>query len=383
MISRFSCSNYRNVTAEDVELERVNVLIGPNNCGKTNFLRALGILGEIAQDSSFDKVMEGHGGSGVLNRAVKWPGEIVLNWSFRNMLVESYEIMIQVRSPDAPAQGQRVLKQRLTTTSSESWTLPANIGGHELKADGFSPLLSWLETCAALLGAQRKQSAPLEFIQDVRSYSNARSQNLSSIRRDLTQEPVKIANDVQRFAPDGAGLANALWHLDQHDPDGLSGLTERLRPLLPSLRRIRVKEGGGYRWVELILGEDAYSLPDMSDGTLKALLLATLLFAGDPLTLLSIDEPELNLHPAWLKVVAGWLYSAPKARQILISTHSPDLLDRFTEGFRAGEVAVLVFDAAGRVRNLKRDEVSRFFDEGWELGDLYRVGEPQLGGWPW
>lgn len=123
----------------------------------------------------------------------------------------------------------------------------------------------------------------------------------------------------------------------------------------------------------------------MSDGTLKILFLATLLETTQPISFLGLDEPELNLHPGWLRVVARWLQTAKRAEQIFVSTHSPDLLDSFTEGFRSGDVKLLVFDTRDgpHVRAVHPADLDSFFQEGWELGDLYRVGEPQLGGWPW
>jgi predicted ATPase len=122
----------------------------------------------------------------------------------------------------------------------------------------------------------------------------------------------------------------------------------------------------------------------MSDGTLKALWLALLLFSPVQQSLLAIDEPELNLHPAWLKVIGGWLQRFCSAEQLFVSTHSPDLLDTFTEGFRTGQVALFVFGAGEQeIRRVETPELDEFFREGWELGDLYRIGEPKLGGWPW
>ena len=122
----------------------------------------------------------------------------------------------------------------------------------------------------------------------------------------------------------------------------------------------------------------------MSDGTLKALWLALLLFSPDRGSLLSIDEPELNLHPAWLRVIGGWLQRFSSAEQLFVSTHSPDLLDSFTEGFKNGAVELFVFGKGeAPLHQIEPAALDGFFQEGWELGDLYRVGEPKLGGWPW
>ena len=66
-----------------------------------------------------------------------------------------------------------------------------------------------------------------------------------------------------------------------------------------------------------------------------------------------------------------------------ISTHSPDFLDEFTEGFLSGEVGIFVFDSSRKmsIRKLDRLEMSPELKD-WTLGDLYRVGDPVIGGWP-
>ena len=99
--------------------------------------------------------------------------------------------------------------------------------------------------------------------------------------------------------------------------------------------------------------------------------------------LLAIDEPEMNLHPAWQKTLANELLRCRSFKQCFVSTHSPDFLDEFTEGFLSGEVAVFVFDPAKKnsIRKLNRAELITDL-QNWTLGDLYRVGDPVIGGWP-
>ncbi|GFN33838.1 hypothetical protein PCURB6_40980 [Paenibacillus curdlanolyticus] len=75
--------------------------------------------------------------------------------------------------------------------------------------------------------------------------------------------------------------------------------------------------------------------------------------------------------------------------QLFVSTHSPDLLDGFTAAFAQNEpkeLNVYAFDSKAPANNLLRVRPEVLHDqleEGWRLGDLYRIGEPQLGGWPW
>lgn len=79
-----------------------------------------------------------------------------------------------------------------------------------------------------------------------------------------------------------------------------------------------------------------------------------------------------------------WMQNSTSVQQIFLSTHSPDLLDQFTEGFRKGEVALFVcdLDAEESIHQVDPAKLELFFQNGYDLGDMYRVGEPRLGGWP-
>ena len=101
------------------------------------------------------------------------------------------------------------------------------------------------------------------------------------------------------------------------------------------------------------------------------------------ISMLAIDEPEMNLHPAWQKMLAAEVLRCQSFKQCFISTHSPDFLDEFTEEFLSGEVNIFVFDPSRRIplRLLDRNELAPELTD-WTLGDLYRVADPVIGGWP-
>lgn len=66
MIQNFSCKNFRNITAENLSFEKINILIGPNNSGKTNFIRAFTFLAEM-----LDRADEGNLRSSFLNAVAR------------------------------------------------------------------------------------------------------------------------------------------------------------------------------------------------------------------------------------------------------------------------------------------------------------------------
>ena len=101
--------------------------------------------------------------------------------------------------------------------------------------------------------------------------------------------------------------------------------------------------------------------------------------------LLVIEEPEIGIHPAWMPMLARWIKKAAAKTQILISTHSPDLLDHFTDVAEHVLVAKPVTPQAHRFAffPVNPSVIAPRLAEGWQLGDLYRVGDPGVGGWPW
>ena len=73
------------------------------------------------------------------------------------------------------------------------------------------------------------------------------------------------------------------------------------------------------------------SSADLSDGTLRFLLLMTILGSPDPAPLIAIDEPETGLHPRMMSIVAEVAENAARKSQIIFSTHSPSFLDAFDD----------------------------------------------------
>jgi len=168
--------------------------------------------------------------------------------------------------------------------------------------------------------------------------------------------------------------------------DFLDEYTQYLRELIPSLEKLKiVNVTETKRQLRLTINGETFKLKEMSDGTIKAMLLTLLLWSPNKTTILALDEPELNLHPAWLKVISNWVLRSTSNDQIYISSHSPDFLDGFTEMFREGYVGLFVADLREKqtIKPMSPKKLESFMMEGWELGDLYRVGEPALGGWPW
>jgi len=140
----------------------------------------------------------------------------------------------------------------------------------------------------------------------------------------------------------------------------------------PAQVLVRVREKHSFRPMEVW---------DLSDGMLRFLCLATVLLNPSPLPWIALDEPELGLHPRLLPIVADIIKEASERTQILVTTHSPDLLNCF----EIDDIAVIARDENDLKstwhRPSSREGLKRLLEDvmGDTLGDLHRSGELEAG----
>jgi predicted ATPase len=149
-----------------------------------------------------------------------------------------------------------------------------------------------------------------------------------------------------------------------------------------------------YPWFEDISAETAFGSPakvlvrlrerdvqravelwDLSDGVLRFLCLTAALLNPNPPPVVAVDEPELGFHPKLLPLVADLLKRAADQSQVIITTHSPDLLNRF----EVDDVAVMARDGPKALwhRPASRSGLKALLESVTteSLGDLHRSGE--------
>jgi predicted ATPase len=188
------------------------------------------------------------------------------------------------------------------------------------------------------------------------------------------------------LAEDCMNLARVFHNLCQEHVDFEDDLNLALRQALPRSKKVRARLSGVHHLhVEWHFegAQEPLWLSDMSDGSVRMLCLAIMLLSPKPPSLLVIDEPELGIHPAWMPILAGWIKKAAERTTVIISTHSPDLLDHFTDTLESTVCFSRVDQHHYTPVRLSREKLKPRLDEGWQLGDLYRVGDPDVGGWPW
>ena len=154
---------------------------------------------------------------------------------------------------------------------------------------------------------------------------NLRSIGVLAIFPNLLRSPQMIA--------DRGNFASVLWDMEKKN-QFLPELKETLAFAVPGVRDIRVKKAGSYYVVELEHERNDgvrkglwFDLAQESDGTIRLLAMLTALFQDPAPSLIGLEEPELAIHPGAMAVLADTMKEASLRGQVLVATHSPDLIN--------------------------------------------------------
>jgi predicted ATPase len=131
---------------------------------------------------------------------------------------------------------------------------------------------------------------------------------------------------------DGANVTSVLKEIERQSKDDFQRISAVLATIVPNTNRVHVKKHGKNLSLEFTqewgekkrLNFEGFS---MSDGTLRAIGLLTAVFQRPVPSLIAVEEPEATIHPGALESVLDLLCHASKQMQVVITTHSPELVD--------------------------------------------------------
>jgi predicted ATPase len=136
------------------------------------------------------------------------------------------------------------------------------------------------------------------------------------------------------FGIASSNAVNVLLSLSEKSPEALERISEILSAVTPVPVRVKPRAIGGMASLEFEQqnpdgSRGSYDATEVADGTLQLLGLSLAVFQRRfPLrTLMVFEEPESHVYPGALSVVADLLSGASEENQVLVTTHSPDLLD--------------------------------------------------------
>ncbi|HZU26898.1 MAG TPA: AAA family ATPase [Bryobacteraceae bacterium] len=356
---------------EPLTLEPLNILIGPNGAGKSNLIDCIGLLQALPTNVS--TYLNRGGGP----EAWIWKGQTAredLAWIGGDFQIDSDEVAYDLVFGVA-RNGLRIESEDLSLVQNPaSRYLARRQADLTIDGDGGRAMRSSIGPGESGLFAYRnpRDSTPITGLSrelaQIRIYRGFNTGANDSIRTGIASSASK-----HPLEEDGSNLALTLQELDFHN--ALARVTEKLNRLSSRFQSVKIRAEGGFSQVyaeEEQLGK--IPAARLSDGTLRFLCLMDILLDPNPAPLVCIDEPEAGLHPDAVAVVADVIREASSRMQLIVSTHSDALVDRFSDRPECVLVCDRGFDESTRIRRLSRDQLREWLDE-YTLGDLWRRGE--------
>ncbi len=414
IIDRVAIKNFKNLVNIAPDFTNLSIMVGPNGSGKSNLVQSLRFLYQATRPGTdsglggLERALLTMGGSALLNKRLARPDLVQFEYNFNhqgmrhvlslalNVGAEHRGIQINEEAlgsyKDQPqpywyyrfhdqGPGVGVIAVKGEDRGKTKFTRVQNLSTGDLGLTVLPKILEDSSHPPELVPAFAIRRTLLDYLDDWRFY-NGNDLNVKSIR----EATPKIGPSDTFLREDGSNLPLVIHNLSQTDLDFEEDLQETMKTLFPETRRLRATVTGranlSVEWWVNEAKEQLY-LDEMSDGTVRMLLWATILKSPKLPSLLVLDEPEMGLHVAWLPILAGWIKQAATRTQVFLSTHSPDLLDEFTEDHVEHVLRFKTTREGVCIEPLKRSMIEPQLSEGWQLGDLYRAGDPDFGAWPW
>jgi predicted ATPase len=355
-----------------LQLEPLNVLIGPNASGKSNLIDAVSLLAAAPRNlmapfreagTAEDWLWKGR------ERGLDAEIDVTLGYPEDSSSVIEYNLSILVLDFRV-----RIISEILKGSGfylDRSLLKDMNVGDSGRTIQFQESLLSQLRDPINYpqLGYVSSQLGNIRFF---RGWPFGRG-NVLRRSQDAT-----LPDDF--LLEDGSNLGLILNDL-QNRRETKRLLLEKLRVVYEGIEDVTTKTQGGT--IQIFFHEEGLDTPvpaaRLSDGTLHYLCLLTVLLHPDPPPLICIEEPELGLHPDIIPQIADLLVDASKRTQLIVTTHSETLVSKLSDVPES--IVVCERDDQGtHLRRLEPDKLRLWLDK-YALGELWRMGE--LGGNRW
>ncbi len=311
-LETISLSGYKSIRElKDFGLSReLNVLIGANGSGKTNFIRFFELLGHMMDpNKGLQNYVASHGrADAFLFRGMKETPEFHAELKFG---LNEYIFSL------------RAAADRSLFFSQESAPFNGPKFGYVNNDQGSGHQESALVQKHGTMAEQWV----IKTIRDWRVYHFHDTSSAAPV--------MGVCNvvDSDILHSNAANIAAFLLRMSQTHPNHYEQIEETIRQVAPFFGTFVLKEISPGQ--TQLLWKDRYSdllyYPfQLSDGTIRYICLATLLLQPDPASTLIVDEPELGLHPYAIKLLASMLYEAAQHTQLIISTQSSLLIDELS-----------------------------------------------------
>lgn len=375
-LKRVVLKNYKSIANCSVSLDRLSFLVGPNGAGKSNFIEALRFVTE-SLNTTLDHALREKGGIGeVRRRSSGHPTHFGIRLEF--VLPGGYSGHYSFRIGALPKAGFEVQREECRVYGpllSDEWFYEVENGTVK---ESHPKIVTSAASDRLYLVAVSGQS---EFrpLYDALSRMGFYNLNPDAIRE------LQTADSGEILRRDGGNLASVLNVLKKENREAKDRVVEFLSKVVPGVQDVSVKHVQKKETLEFRQKIGSNEAPwrffaeNMSDGTLRALGVLTALFqsangGSKRVPLVGIEEPEAAVHPGAAGVLRDALRAAAENMQVLVTSHSPDLLDD-KDVSDEWILAVVSENGETKIGPVNKEDRSLMKDRLFTAGELLKQGQ--------
>lgn len=353
MIEQIEISNFKSIRRASIPLRNINILIGENGAGKSNFISFFEMVKAI-YDQRLGAYMLSNGGmNSLLHHGLKHS--------------KSIEGIIDYDN-----------------TNAFFFTLRPGVGDKayiEESGDYFNaaqiPVKDYSLWDKTNCDKDAEESGLSEYKYPRARYISSLLENFivyhfhDTSKTSPMRQPCPVGDNAA-LRHDASNLPAVLFRLRQTDASAYRLIEATVRSVAPYFKRFKLapmltdESRIKLEWEEQ--DSDMYlDATSLSDGTLRFIALATLLLQTKVPQTIIIDEPELGLHPAAMVKLAAMIRKASAKAQIIIATQSVTLISNFSID---DLIVVGRDDSQSTFHRLDQDNFSQWLEE-YSVGELW------------
>ncbi len=366
MITRITISNYKSIPANTViDLEKLTVLVGQNGSGKSNIVDVFSFVSDAMKLGLEGAITKRNGIQSIRRWTYSRPYNIFIKLEIEEKSFSGYyqfEIAgsnrheYVVKTEQAYILNKGDGKEHSYLIVDQKWLI---------EPESSKPSITPLTLVLPLIGGDTNFSPLFDCLLKMRGYS---------IYPDTLRIPQKY-EPSKPMEEHGNNWVSILK--DQDVGTWKDDLIIGLNKLTNEIDDIIIKPVSGYLITQFRHGVSGdsnkakwFESSQESDGTLRIAGIISALLQKPALTLIGIEEPELTIHPGAIGIIYDFLVQSSYSSQILITTHSPELLDliKVPECIRV----VSKRGKATYISKMKEDQIEIVKDGLYSLGEIHR-----------
>lgn len=375
MISRLRIEHYKSLERVELNLNSLTIFVGPNGSGKSNIIDVFRFVRDAVTLGLDRSIADRHGIDSIRQWSPRKPYDVTLRVDVKTDYGQGY-----LSFSLASKSGSHVVKKEegcwdfAESISRPMVTYSRSLDGIvEIRSGTEDPITAEIDRSDELFLSQF-EAQPFRFLAIAIGNMEA-----YSIYPNVLRTPQNPSSEPRLYA-NGGNLTSVYKQLasskKQTHIRARSEILSSMRLVMPSLDSIRIQSLGGlmvpvFRVRESSGDSHDFNVSQVSDGTLRMLGLLTALYQPAVPYTLAMEEPEQTINPGVLSMLSESIADVSTKTQMLVTTHSPDFLDKFSAPSIVYSVSMV--DGITRVGAISEIQLQAVRDHLFSLGELMSI----------